>query len=127
MLKNQAQIISSITNVVHATATTNGMIKKPYLENSENEIGRPLSERIFAHIKPASAPISVKFAPKLLPAIKAIVEPSLAVWVTVKEGLWKALTKNIVIGWLFITPAAREDMKHMPNITVIELPEIFES
>jgi len=104
-----------------------GIIKKPYLENSLKEIGYPLSESIFAHMRPASAPISVKFAPKLLPAINAVVEPSLAVWGAAKEGLWKALTKNIVIGWLFIMPAAREDRKPMLNIIVIGLPEIFES
>ena len=52
------------------------MIKKPYLETSEKEIEHPLSERIFAHIMLASTPISVKFAPKLLPAINANVEPS---------------------------------------------------
>jgi len=101
------------------------MIRKPYFENSEKEIEHPLSKRIFAHIKPASAPMSVKLAPKLLPAINANVGPNLEG--NVKDGLWKAFTNNIVIGWLFITPAVREDRKHVPNTAVGKLPEIFES
>ncbi|MEM2366920.1 MAG: hypothetical protein QXQ50_01640 [Candidatus Bathyarchaeia archaeon] len=97
------------TSIKHATATTIGITRKPYLENSENEIECPLLERIFAHISPASAPVSIKLAPRLLPTTSANIEPSLAARGAEKDELCRVLTKKIVTGWLFIKPAASDD------------------
>ena len=90
--------MSSITSTRQAAAITNGMTKKPYFENSLNEIGQPLSIRIFPHIIPARAPIMVRFAPKLLPRISANIEPFVAAAGAINRLFCRVLVNNMVIG-----------------------------
>ena len=50
---------------------------------------------------PASAPIKVKLAPKLLPIIKANMPPTNIL--ELREEFRSILVNRIVMGWLFIT------------------------
>ena len=102
-----------------------GIIITPYLKNSFIEILTPLSRHILTHINPASAPMNVKSAPKLLPIISENMQPRLTTSLTTKDGFSRTRVKRMVMGWLLTRFDTSDDKKPVYNVAGSKLVEIL--
>mmetsp|Transcript_70747 Transcript_70747/g.199785 ORF Transcript_70747/g.199785 Transcript_70747/m.199785 type:complete len:212 (+) Transcript_70747:314-949(+) len=68
-----------------------------------------------AHIGPASAPMSVRFAPRFEPMMRALNATSRSTGPTWKSGCMSTSVKSTVIGWLFRSWHDRSEAKPTPK------------